>query len=338
MTRGSGVDRRRACLAGWLLGFLFSWNAHAQSTQFMFDGLGSADSPAAEIRRVMADRLTRLSAGRLRAVPKADSTFRSEQALVDAVLRNEIQVSVVSDSTLVRHVPSWAALRMPFLFDPAEGVSRTYERCMRVPLERAFHGLGLELLGRVDSGWIDFYSTQPFGRISDLQAATLRQPLHPVSRRYLQLAGVTLREVPYNAIAPSLESRAIFGGEFTLLELASLADTRPIRHVLLTRHALSTGAVIANRSWVQSLTATQRRLLGKAFADAEVFARVTEHYRAAFLDRAAGVGIEVRKPSTAEASQWRDALRSTWPELTRELSLEAQAALACAARSGARAE
>jgi TRAP-type C4-dicarboxylate transport system substrate-binding protein len=331
MTEIIGAGRRRARLAGWLLGILCSGNAYAQSTHFVFDGLGSADSPAAGIRRAMADRLKSLSAGRLRAVPKDDSPFRSEQALVDAVLRNDIQVSIVSDSTLVQHIPTWAALRMPFLFDPAEGASRTYERCMRMQLERAFRNLGLELLGRVDSGWIDFYTAQPLGRISDLQTATLRQPVHPVSRRYLQLAGMALRDVPYKAIAPSLESRVVVGGEFTLLELASLADTTPIRQVLLTQHALSTGAVIANRRWVGRLTVAQRRLLRKAFADPDVFARVTEPYSVAFLDRAASAGIEVRKPSAAEASQWRSALRNTWPQLIHELSPEARAVLACAA-------
>lgn len=304
--------------------------AQAQATRFSFDGLGAVGSPAAQLRDTMANRLNEISNGQLQPTRSEASTFRSEMELIEGVVRDSLQVSIVSDSTLLAYVPSWAALRFPYLFDRSQQIAPLYDQCMRADLERAFHQAGLELVGRVDSGWQAIYSVHSLRGVADARKAFMRRPLHPVSRQYLDLAGMTLRDVPYSAIASSLEAGIIDAGEFTLLELASLPELKSVRHVLLTRHALSTGAVIANLGWFNGLTALQQQQLKDALGDPAVFTAYAEPYRSAFLGRAAAAGIEIHEPTRAQAENWRKALKSSWPQLMEGVSTEARTMIECA--------
>lgn len=269
-------------------------------------GVAAPDTPGELYwQRYRAD-IRALSAGRLDATLMIRGEAGPEEQQYTAVRRNRIQIAGISTGTLSLAVPELAVLRAPFLFESVAEVSAVLDDHLRPVVSDKLAEHNLVLLTWMMDGWQDLYSTAPIRVPEDVRNRKLRVSIDSASQLFLRAIGADVIQISLTDVIPGLQTGLIEGGEQStqIFALAGIASAAP--YLTLTHHAYSTAVVVANKRWWEGLSPDDRAVYGGAAPDANWYRAVVEDMNAAYIGRAADVGLTVIIPADDERDAWRE--------------------------------
>lgn len=261
----------------------------------------------------------------------------SEREMIEQVQSGVLQVTSVSNGTLVPFAPEFQVLDIPFQFENYAQAKRVLSGDAGDQLLASLGDRGLVGLGF----WVQGYRQLTTGDtavrsvddIAGLQIRTMQAPLHVEAFRAL---GASPTPMAWGEVYSALEQGVIDGQENPVAIVYDLQLYRVQDYVTLTAHVLDPMPVVANKEWFDNLTPTMQDELRSAIQiatdrqwelaeaaeveglralreDTEInIIELSEEERAAFRARAQHAVVEVVSASLGEqaTNDWMAAVEA----------------------------
>ncbi|HYE29071.1 MAG TPA: TRAP transporter substrate-binding protein [Allosphingosinicella sp.] len=193
----------------------------------------------------------------------------SERELIEQTQRGVIQITSISNGTLVPFVQRFALLDIPFQFTSYAQARSILDGDQGSQLLRSLEAAGLIGLGFWIQGFRHLTTRSRLVRdlpdLRGLKIRTMQAPLHVLA---FQAMGAIPVPMAWSEVYPALEQGVIDGQENPLAVIYDEQLFRVQRHVTLTGHILDPMPVVANKAWLDGLPAERRQAVQSAFSAA----------------------------------------------------------------------
>lgn len=247
----------------------------------------------------------------------------SEGDMLSALLRNRVQIIGVSHQSLATHMPEFAVISAPFLFDSYEELDFILDERLFDLFDDIAAEKGLTLLQWVEVGWLDFYANRDIRRPDDVKNLRVRFSPNISAETFLQALGANAVPLGSADLVPALQQGMIDAG-ITGLVYHAFMTKNYATHYLVSNHAYDGGAVLAHRGWFESAADDQREIVRGAFRSAARSRQLLRTTADRLLASMADEGIKVRTLSASERAEWIDVTKDTHRQIIAKAGGRAQ--------------
>ena len=185
---------------------------------------------------------------------------RNEEQMFHDLLRNRAQIGGMSMTGLAVTFPEFSMMMAPFLFESVEEVDFVYDNYLFETANEIAAKKNLVILQWVEIGWANIYANTPIRTPEDMIGQKMRGSPNLAAQTFLEAVDADSIPLGSSDLVPALQTGLIEGG------LASTVfhffSTRAFASdFTLTRHAHDTGAIVVNKTWYETLTASQKETI-----------------------------------------------------------------------------
>jgi len=248
-----------------------------------------------------------------------------EEGMMNALLRNRIQISSFSEASMSRLVPEYALMAAPYLFDSEAEAHFVLDNFLKKPLSEMTAKRGVILHEFQDVGWNNIYGKKPLLVPADVKSYRMRALPSETSQMFLEAVGADVIHMQRTEVVTSLQTGLIEGGETALVLYARGGEPGFAKHFTLTEHSRASGSSVFNKAWIDGLPADQREIVLTSYQTlAEQRAEAAALYDQE-LARLPTIGVSVHALTPAQRAQWREATKLNTQRLIESIGGGAQA-------------
>ena len=289
------------------------------SGTFRVGALSSPGDPFDVLWSRFADRVAEESSGRLRANLFVRGEVGGEEALMLAVRRGRIEVSILTSSGLSAVIPEMALLMAPFMFSGLDEADFVFDHYLSDPIQALSAEKGIKVLGLADEGFLSVFSVTPIRTPKDLNGYRMRSRQVASSPLFLEALSADVVPLPFPELIPALQTSLVQGAEAGTMTYASygLAPIAPF--LTLTRHAYSSGIYGASSVWFDNLDDHLQSAVLRATPDVNEVRRMVRARNLSDLEKAASQGVVLYQPSGTEIAAWKEATSAVAGQLVDQI-------------------
>lgn len=261
------------------------------------------------------DRLTAASKGEIPLRMLIYGQLGSEDQLVSGLRRGRVQFANLSAMAVSAVVPEMALLYAPFLFDDAAEADYVYDNLLTDLYRELLAEKGLQLVSWYEIGFIDVYAKQPLLTPDDARGRRFRVGSGPAARLFATALGTDVIPLGFADVVAALQTGLIEAGENAVSLYARTGIASEAGHLTLTDHSFGVSAIVASKSWWDSLTPEQQAMVEAAWPDIEETRTAVRAESARDLEDGAALGIVVHPLSPQQRDQWRVATAGVTEQL-----------------------
>ncbi|NDY92915.1 TRAP transporter substrate-binding protein [Ideonella livida] len=291
------------------------------------------ENPRHQAAERFAELVTKGSGGRLQVTVSPANQSGDDTAVLEAVREGRIDITANSQGPVAKHVPEYAALGLPYLFESQYQVWRVLSGPVGKELGRLSAAQGLVVLGLWDNGFRHMSNSKlPIQSPADLKGLRMRIPSDPTTEALMKALGAAPQTVKFSELPAALKAGQVDGQENPLINIYSARLYEVQTYLSLTNHKYeTTPLLISGRTW-ERLSPADRQVLQEAAAEATRYQRdlmLKGEERMFQRLRAAGMKLNYVKPDPFVAATLP--VRQAWQEgptgaFTRQLAEAAEAA------------
>jgi len=244
-------------------------------------------------------------------------TGAEEQQMFD-IRRGRAHIGGPSLQGLSSIIPELTIAMAPFVFSSEAEVDFVYDRYLKAVFDPLFAAKGLKLLQWVEVGWTNIYSNGAILVPADAAGRRLRGSPNRAAQGFLRAVGADSVPLGATELVPALQTGLIDGGlgatVFHFFSTLAYATD-----FTLSRHSYDTGAIIANRAWWESASASQRDTIGHAWMSSAQARQSVRKLTAFALSQMAKRGIKVHELAPDQRAQWVAATADVAPALIADI-------------------
>ncbi|MEI6704190.1 MAG: DctP family TRAP transporter solute-binding subunit [Deltaproteobacteria bacterium] len=234
--------------------------------------------------------------GKYSVVVHHSATLGSETQALQQIQVGTTQMSVCTTGPIEAFVPEIKALEMPFLFSSYEVADKVLDGPIGQDLGKRFEKAGFSLLHFLDNGFRNVTnSKRPIKVPADAKGLKIRTMEAPTHLAIWRAIGANPTPMAW-PVFTALQQGVIDGQEnpISVIYGSKLVEAGQ-KHLSLTRHVYSALVFVANKSFMDSLPAADRKIIMNAASAASLkgraFIRNNEAKQLTEL-KAAGMQIE----------------------------------------------
>jgi TRAP-type transport system periplasmic protein len=247
-----------------------------------------------------------------------------EDGMMNALIRNRIQISSFSEASMSRLVPEYALIAAPYLFDSVAESHFVLDNFLKKPLAEETAKKGVILHEFQDVGWNNLYGKKPLLVPSDVKGYRMRALPSQTSHMFLDAVGADVIHIQRTEIVTSLQTGLVEGGETALVLYARGGEPGFAKHFTLTEHSRASGSSVFNKAWLEGLPPDQRSIVLTSYQSlAEQRADSAKLYDTE-LARLPTLGVTVHTLTPEQRTQWREAVKLNTGRLIEQIGGRAQ--------------
>ncbi len=239
----------------------------------------------------------------------------SEDQLVSGLRRGRVQFANLSAMAVSAVVPEMALLYAPFLFDNEAEADFVYDGYLTPFYRELLADKGLHLVSWYEIGFIDVYGVQPVLLPQDAEGRRFRVGAGPAARMFAEAIGADVIPLGFADVVPSLQTGLIESGENAVSLYARTGIASEATHLTLTDHSFGVSAIVASKSWWDSLTREQQGWVTAAWPAIEATRQAVRGESEYDLRNSAELGFEVHRLTSDQRQQWRAATTGVTQQL-----------------------
>lgn len=261
------------------------------------------------------DRLTAASQGSIPLRMLIYGQLGSEDQLVSGLRRGRVQFANLSAMAVSAVVPEMALLYAPFLFDDPAEADYVYDKLLTGLYGQLLAEKGLQLVSWYEIGFIDVYAKQPLLTPADARGRRFRVGSGPAARLFAKALGTDVIPLGFADVVAALQTGLIEAGENAVSLYARTGIATEAGHLTLTDHAFGVSAIVASKSWWDSLSAEEQAMVQAAWPAIEETRAAVRAESASDLENGAALGIVVHSLSPEQRDEWRAATADVTSQL-----------------------
>jgi len=231
----------------------------------------------------------------------------SEDQLVSGLRRGRVQFANLSAMAVSTVVPEMALLYAPFLFDNEAESDYVYDRYLTPLYRELLAAKGLHLVSWYEIGFIQIYGKEPLLVPEQMQGLRFRVGAGPAARLFAKSIGADVIPLGFADVVASLQTGLVVSGEQSVSLYARTGIAGEAPHLTMTDHSFGVSAIVASKSWWDSLSETEQDAVMAAWPPARRTRADVRAESAADLAAGADLGIAVHRISADQRELWRQA-------------------------------
>ncbi|MCR5535968.1 MAG: TRAP transporter substrate-binding protein [Succinivibrio sp.] len=199
-----------------------------------------------------ADELYKLSGGRVKVQVVANGQLGGEKKMLEDAAAGKLEMFSVVNSVLSQYVPEMAILDLPFLFDTSEQAQSAVDGKLGELIRRAAERYGVHILGFLESGFRDVFSSKPVETPSDFKGLKLRTMENQMQMALFKALGAEVYPMPAHEQYAALKEGKIDANENAIGNMLVNRYYKLIKHVTNTHHQYTFVMIgISDKAWQQ---------------------------------------------------------------------------------------
>jgi len=231
----------------------------------------------------------------------------SEDQLVSGLRRGRVQFANLSAMAVSTVVPEMALLYAPFLFDNEGEADYVYDNLLTELYGDLLAAKGLQLISWYEIGFIQLYGKEPLLEPKAVTGKRFRVGSGPAARLFASAIGADVIPLGFADVVPSLQTGLIEAGENSVSLYARTGIAGEAPNLTVSNHAFGVSAIVASKSWWDSLSSDQQAMVQAAWPSARATRADVRGESALDINQAAQLGFVVHTLSPGQRDTWRSA-------------------------------
>ncbi|WP_223069710.1 TRAP transporter substrate-binding protein [Paenibacillus caui] len=223
----------------------------------------------------------------------------SEKDAVEGVMNGTIDMTTVAaDSSLANVVPEMNVFGIPFLFKNREHVFSVLDGEVGKSLLQKVDEKGMVGLGYWEVGFRQITTkSNAVNKPEDMKGLKIRVQPAPVWNEFMKSLGANPTPVNFNELYSALEQSVVDGEENPIATIMSMKFYEVQKHVALTNHTYTPAAVVASKSFMDSLNDEQKQWVREAVQESATSVRKTlADNEAKSIEELKAKGVSITQP------------------------------------------
>lgn len=280
------------------------------------------DYPTTTSARYFAAMVSDRTEGKIQIRVFGGGELGEELEVLDQVAYGGIDFSRFSLGTLSMFQPQTKVLQLPYLYRDSAHMWRVLDG----PIGEAFLA-SMQRYGAVGLCWFDagvrsFYTTEPVGRLEDLQGKVIRVQESELMSETIRLLGARSVQIPYGSVYSALQTHKIDGAENNIPSYQFTGHYEAAPYLFLDEHFRLPEVVLmsfAAKGKIASVDPSYVEVIMQCAKEASLYER--ELWRKAEQEceeKLKASGCIITYPDQAEISRWRNAMRGIYDQFAGE--------------------
>ncbi len=264
-----------------------------------------------QVAEKIASDLDEASRGKMRVNVAPLQRLGNEAQMINLMQSGAMQMGIFTVAGLTNREESFLAWSLPYTFRDVEHATLAASTPAAREMLQRLEPHGMVGLGYAFAGMRHILSVTPVSTPADLANKKIRAFPSPIYNDWWNSNGAAPTALPLSEVAPSLTTKLLDAVDVDLDALVGMKFHHQAPNLTLTNHMAFPSVIAVSKRWWESLTESDREMVRKAVADAEVwgYQRAIEADRVN-LDLAIAEGAKLIAPDVAQfeahAQQVRD--------------------------------
>lgn len=290
-------------------------------------------TPWADTTRRVADRVTRLTGGKLRLRAMIGGIGGDEVESARLCVEGKIAMWGGTGGALGNFVPELDAFELPYLFDDEAAVERVLRGPALDEVRRILARRGLVLYETMEIGWRSFAARKPLRRPADFAGLRARSQPSSLHLEMWKALGAAPRSLTVIETLDALQLHLVEAFDNSPLYAFATGWINEVTHYTMTRHSYQPGFAIFCKGALDRLSERERGALLVGAREESLRANVAVRELSAQVEGQLAQALKVVPISGEERSTLRERTRSVHAWYRKHRSDDARTLLAAVQRA-----
>jgi TRAP-type transport system periplasmic protein len=194
-------------------------------------------SPYAQGAHAIAEEVEKATDGKIKIEVNAGGALGGERDTIELAMSNNLDIATCANSVLANFIPEMGILDQAYLWKNSDEAHAAVDGPVGDLIEEEAEKLGLHVIGYMESGFRNTFSTKPIESIDDFKGVTIRT----MENKYHQAAFKSFGAMPvamaYNDVFTALQQRTIDACENATANCWNSGFYEVTKHITNTQHA-----------------------------------------------------------------------------------------------------
>jgi tripartite ATP-independent transporter DctP family solute receptor len=253
--------------------FCSATSAHAATNLVLGHG-NSPNNPKSLAAAKFAEIVKEKSGGQVTISIEGAAKVGDDLAMVGALERGALDLSVNSQGTVATVVPELSALGLPYAFSTSAKAWEVLDGAVGKDLAEKLHAKDLILLGWMDNGIRQITNNRrAITKPDDLKGLKIRTTPDKSIMDIMTALGAIPMPMNFSNVFEALKNGYVDGQDNPLANIHSAKLHEVQKYISITNHNYSVAPFLMSRKSWEKLSSDQRKLLKDAAAEATTFQR-----------------------------------------------------------------
>lgn len=210
------------------------------------------NSPYGRGANTIAEEVEKATNGRIKIVVNAGGSLGGERDTVELAMSGNLDIATAANSVLTNFIPNMNILDQAYLWTSAEQAHAAVDGPVGDLVKQEAEKLGLHVIGFMESGFRDTFSTKPITSLEDFKGVTIRTMENKYHQAAFQSFGAMPVAMSYNDVFTALQQGTIDAAENALCNCWNSGYYEVTKHITRTHHAFTYIALcMSDKAWNQ---------------------------------------------------------------------------------------
>lgn len=185
----------------------------------------------------IAEEVEKATDGKIKIEVNAGGSLGGERDTVELAMSNNLDIATCANSVLTNFIPEMGILDQAYLWTNAEQAHAAVDGELGDLIKEKAEAQGLHVIGFMESGFRNTFSTQPIESVEDFKGVTIRT----MENKYHQAAFTAFGAMPvamnYNDVFTALQQGTIDAAENATVNCLASGYYEVTKHITNTQHA-----------------------------------------------------------------------------------------------------
>ena len=194
-------------------------------------------SPYGKGAKKIAEEVEKATNGRIKITVNAGGSLGGERDTVELAMSNNLDIATAANSVLTNFIPNMNILDQAYLWTKIDQTHAAVDGKLGDLIKRDAEKLGLHVIGFMESGFRDTFSTKPIQSIDDFKGITIRTMENKYHQAAFKAFGAMPIAMNYNDVFTALQQGTIDAAENALCNCWNSGYYEVTKNITKTQHA-----------------------------------------------------------------------------------------------------
>ncbi|MCI8513702.1 MAG: TRAP transporter substrate-binding protein [Lachnospiraceae bacterium] len=185
----------------------------------------------------IADEVEKATNGRIKIEVYAGGSLGGERDCVELAMNNDLDIATTANSVLTNFIPEMGIIDQAYLWTSIDQAHAAVDGDLGAMISEKAEGIGLHVIGWMESGFRDTFSTKPIASVADFKGIKIRTMQNDFHMAAFNAFGAIATPMAYGEVFTALQQGTIDACENAISNCLASGFYEVTKNVTNTKHA-----------------------------------------------------------------------------------------------------
>lgn len=271
-----------------------------ETITFKMSFVDPESSPYAQGGLKIAEEVAAATDGKIQIEVVAGGSLGGERDTIELAMGNNLDIATAANSVMTNFIPEMAILDQAYLWKNADEAHAAVDGKLGDLIKEAAEKQGLHVIGFLESGFRNTFSTKPIQTIDDFKGVTIRTMENQYHQAAFESFGAMPIAMSYNDVFTALQQGTIDAQENPLSVITSSRFNEVQDYLSMTEHVYSAAPLMVSKAAYDALPDDLKAIVDEAGVEACQWEReYLAEVEVQWLDELETAGTQINYPDKA---------------------------------------